>query len=356
MKKGFGFIKNCLISLFLLIAAFAVSLLLHYIFEVQTQITAVFVFAVFLISLLTTGYLFGILSAFAATIAVNYAFTFPYFVLNFTIPENFISGIIMIVISILTSALVTKLKRHEAIKAEGEKERMRANLLRAVSHDLRTPLTTIYASSTTLLDNKATMTDKQKDKITAGIKEDAEWLMRMVENLLSITRIDSGTVKILKVPTVLEELIDAVLLKFRKRYPMQKVDIEIPEEIVVIPMDAILIEQVLVNILENAVYHASGMTELTLRVSIDDRRAVFEVADNGCGIASERLDNLFSGYHSTMRDEPSDSQGKNAGIGLSVCATIIKAHGGEIKAENRKTGGAVFRFILDTEDEEYDTE
>ena len=356
MKNGFDFIKNCLITVFLLAAAFAFSLLLHYIFDVQAQITTVFVFAVFLISLSTTGYLFGIIAAFAATIAVNYAFTFPYFVLNFTIPENLISGIIMIVISILTSALLTKLKRHEAIKAESEKERMRANLLRAVSHDLRTPLTAIYASSTTLLNNKATMTEAQKDKIAAGIKEDSEWLIRMVENLLSITRIDSGTVTIFKTPTVLDELIDAVLLKFRKRYPTQKVDIKITEEIVIIPMDAILIEQVLVNILENAVHHASGMTELGLRVFVENYRAIFEITDDGCGIAPERLDTIFTGYHNTSRDEPSDGQKKNAGIGLSVCATIIKAHGGEIEAENRTTGGAVFRFTLDTEDEEYDTE
>ena len=233
--------------------SFGISLLFQYIFEVQEHITTVFVFAVFLISLLTKGYVYGILAAFAGTIAVNYAFTFPYFALNFTIPVNFISGIIMIIVSILTSALTTKLKQHEAMKAESERERMRANLLRAVSHDLRTPLATIYASSTTLLDNKDTITEEQRDKIVVGIKEDSEWLVRMVENLLSITRIDSGTVKILKAPTVLEELIDSVALKFKKRYPAQKVEIEIPNDMIMIPMDAILIEQVIVNILENAV-------------------------------------------------------------------------------------------------------
>ena len=108
----------------------------QYIFEVQEHITAVFVFAVFLISLWTKGYIYGILAAFAGTIAVNYAFVFPYFALNFTIPVNLISGIAMIVISILTSALTTKLKQHEATKAESERERMRANFLRAVSWDI----------------------------------------------------------------------------------------------------------------------------------------------------------------------------------------------------------------------------
>lgn len=348
MKKISNYIKDSLITVVLLGLSFGISLLFQYIFEVQEHISTVFVFAVFLISFFTKGYVCGILAAFISAIAVNYAFTFPYFALNFTIPVNLISGIVMIVISILTSALTTKLKQHEATRTESEKERMRANLLRAVSHDLRTPLTTIYASSTTLLDNRKTMTEEQRDKIIVGIKEDSEWLVRIVENLLSITRIDSGNVKIIKTPTVLEELIDSVILKFKKRYPTQKVEIEIPEDMIVIPMDAILIEQVIVNILENAVQHADGMTKLTLRVFTLGNHAIFEVKDNGCGIAPDRLETIFTGYYSS-KDEVADSQKKNAGIGLSVCATIIKAHGGDIKAENSKIGGAVFRFTLDTE-------
>lgn len=225
----------------------AYFLLFQYTFEVQEHITTVFVFAVFLVSLFTDGYLYGVCAAFIGTVAVNYAFTFPFFALDFTPPVNLISGIIMIAIAILTSALTTKLKQHEAMKAESEKEYMRANLLRAVSHDLRTPLTTIYGSSTTLLENSSAMTEEQKAKIAAGIKEDAQWLIRMVENLLSVTRIDTGQVKIIKTPTVLEELIDAVILKFKKRYPAQSVEIEIPDDMIIIPMDAILIEQVIVN-------------------------------------------------------------------------------------------------------------
>lgn len=354
MKKMYKSLKDIIITIVLLLAAFSISLLFQYIFEVQEHITTIFVFFVFLISLLTDGYIYGILAAFVGTVAVNYAFTFPYFDLNFKIPANFISGIIMIIISILTSALVTKLKRHETEKAEGEKERMRANLLRAVSHDLRTPLTTIYASSTTLLDNKENVSDEKREKIILGIKDDSEWLIRMVENLLSITRIDSGNVKIVKTPTVLEELIDSVVIKFKKRYPNQKVEIEIPNELIIIPMDAILIEQVIVNILENAVQHAVGMTKLTLRVFTLGHRAIFEIKDNGCGIAHDKINKIFTGYYTTG-EMVADGQRRNTGIGLSVCETIIKAHGGDIKAENIKTGGAIFRFTLDTEEEIYDS-
>ena len=349
MKKISSRIKNILITIVVLCLSFFISLLFQNVFGVQEHITTIFVFAVFLISLSTEGYIYGIIAAFVSMLAVNYAFTFPFFALNFTIPVNLISAIVMIVVAVLTSALTTKLKRHEAMKAESEKEHMRANLLRAVSHDLRTPLTTIYGSTSTLLENRDKLTEEQQDKILQGIKEDSQWLVRMVENLLSITRIDSGKVKIIKSPTVLEELIDSVIIKFRKRYDEQEISLDIPDDIVVIPMDAMLIEQVIINILENAVQHAKNMTKLSLRVFVLGKQAIFEIKDNGCGIRKERLEHIFTGYYEA-NDEPADSHKRNSGIGLSVCATIIRAHGGDISAENIKSGGAVFRFTLSTED------
>lgn len=345
--------KDILISTLMLLLAFGISMLFQHIFKVQEHITTVFIFAVFLISLMTKSYIYGLLSAVIGTLAVNYAFTFPYFAIDFITPVNLISGIVMVVVSILTGAFTTKLKQHEALKAESEKESMRANLLRAVSHDLRTPLTTIYGSSTTLLENGEAMTQAQKDKILEGIKEDSQWLVRMVENLLSVTRIDSGEVELIKTPTVLEELIDTVVLKFKKRYPTQQITIELPEELVIIPMDAILIEQVLINLLENAVQHAEGMTELSLRVFVIGKQVAFKIRDNGKGIDPRKMGTIFSGYASAKT--VADGQKRNAGIGLSVCSAIIKAHGGSITAENSKAGGAVFRFILDVEEESDDT-
>ena len=112
-----------------------------------------------------------------------------------------------------------------------------------------------------------------------------------------------------------------------------------------------LSQQVIVNILENAVQHAQGMRELSLKVFTAGNHAVFEIADDGCGIPPERLEDLFTGYLET-KGASADHKKHNMGIGLSVCATIIKAHGGTICAENRKSGGAVFRFSLDLEDSE----
>ena len=353
MNKLTSHICDTAITIGLLCAAFFISVLLQTKLDIPEQVTTTFACAVFVISTVTEGYVYGIAAAFISTVAINYAFTFPYFGLNFTIPTNFFSAIVMLIISVPTSALTTKVKRQKELKAETEKERMRANLLRAVSHDLRTPLTTIYSSSTALLENRDTMSPAQQEKILKGIKEDAEWLTRMVENLLSITRIDSGRVKIDTIPVVLEELIDTVILKFKKRYPDQHLEIEIPDELALISMDPILIEQVILNLLENAVQHASGMTELSLRVFIRNNHAIFELRDNGCGIREDRLVRIFSG-NEVADDLPADSHKRNAGIGLSVCSTIIKAHGGEISAENVKSGGALFRFTLNLEDSDYE--
>lgn len=345
--------KNILLASAILCTCFGLCLIIHHLYKVLSLIPAIFVLGVFIISVITPGYLYGIIAALISVLAVNFAFTFPFFSFNFTLPENIISTIILLVVTIVTCSLTTKIKMQEVIKAESDKERMRANLLRAVSHDLRTPLTTIYGSSSALLDNYEGFSDEQCKQMIAGIKEDSDWLSRMVENLLSITRLDGAKVNLIKTPTALDELIDSVLVKFTKRYPNRKILIHIPEELVVIPMDVLLIEQVIINILDNAVQHAEGMTRITLNVFTISGKAIFEIKDNGCGIAPEKLADIFTGYYSGST-EPSDSKKNNAGIGLSVCASIIKAHGGDIRAENLEEGGCLFRFTLDTEDYEND--
>ena len=352
-SKTKKYIKDILLTMLIMGSAFGISFLLRDVFDISEHITTLFAFAVFIVSLVTDGFGYGIISTFVSVIAINYAFTYPYFGMDFSVPENIFSAIVMLIISFLTSMFTTKLKKWQSVKAESEKERMRANLLRAVSHDLRTPLTTIYGASSSIIENYDKLNDTQKLQMAVGIKEDSEWLIRMVENLLSITRIDSGNVKLIKTTTILDELIDSVILKFKKRYPTQNIELDLPDDIVLIPMDAILIEQVIVNILENSVHHAKGFTRIYLRVFVIDQKAIFEISDNGCGIEESRLDTIFMGYNNRF-DDSSDTKKRNAGIGLSVCATIINAHGGSITAENSKSGGATFRFSLSIEEDIFD--
>lgn len=343
--------QNVLLTVILMVLFCCLSLGVEKIFEADSLVSALFALAVFLISLLTDGYIYGIVASLASVMAINFAFTWPYFAFNFSIPENMVSAIIMLVITITSSALTGKIQKSKKIKAESEREKMRANLLRAVSHDLRTPLTTIYGSSSLIMEQYDSLSWEQIISLVNGVREDAQWLMGMVENLLSVTKIDSGGVKLIKTPTVLEELIDSVLIRFRKRYPNQKIEIDIPEDFISIPMDAVLIEQVLVNMLENAVQHAEGMTELTLKVFVMGDKAIFEIIDDGCGIPKDRMEDIFTGYFE-KKDAPADNQKSSMGIGLSVCASIIKAHAGNISVENRKSGGCIFRFALQMDEQD----
>lgn len=334
------------VSLFI---CFFLNLAVQEVYHSRTLIPMIFVLGVFLVSWKTQGYFWGIVASLISVLLVNYTFTYPYWAFDLISPECIFSAVVMLIVSILTGTLTTKLKVQEKIRAEIERERMRANLLRAVSHDLRTPLTSIYGSTSTILEHYDALTKEQRIKLTQEVQEDAQWLIRMVENLLSVTRIDDGKVQIKKVPTVLEELIDTVIVKFRKHFPKQKLTVMIPDNFISIPMDAMLIEQVLTNMLENAVNHAHGMTELILSVEQRGNRAYFAVQDDGCGISADRMKMLFTGYLDRI-DQPLDGTRHNMGIGLSVCSAIVKAHGSEIIVKNLPTGGAKFTFSLEMED------
>ena len=252
--------KDVWVLLAALIGAFACVTLIQFISgRIDGVASMVFLLAVFFVSMYTDGYWWGVAGSVISVLAVNFAFRAPYFAFNFTIPENIFSGVVMLVVSFMTSTLTTRIKKQEQLRMESETEKMRANLLRAVSHDLRTPLTSIYGSCSTVIDNYDSLGREQKIKLLSEACADAQWLNRMVENLLSVTRIDADGVAIQKTPTVLEELVDTVLVRFQKLHPGVPVEVKLPDDFIVIPMDSMLIQQVLTNLLENAALHAAAV-------------------------------------------------------------------------------------------------
>ncbi len=348
MKKQL--LRDAVITLCTLVTVFVLVLLLQKFIAVDRLIPMLFVLGVFVVALKTKGFFWGIAASLLGVLAVNYAFMFPYYAIDLLTPVNMATAVVMLAVSIMTSTLTTQISIQQEVKANAERERMRANLLRAISHDLRTPLTSIYGTCSVMIENYDSIEKAKQMELMDDMRKDADWLIRMVENLLAVTRIDEKRLMISKTPTVLEELIDSVLVKFHKHYPQQMVELSLPDEFVSIPMDPMLIEQVLTNMLENAVIHAEGMNTLMLSVSLKGHQAHFCISDDGCGIAKERLDGLFAGY--LDRDQTvSDGQRKGMGIGLFVCAAIVKAHGGEIVARNLPEGGAAFAFALDMEEE-----
>ena len=304
----------------------------------------IFVLCIHVGARLTNGYAWGIAASLAAVLLVNFVFTYPFMEFNFTIAGYPLTFVTMLTVSISTSALTTAVKKQERLRLEGEKVKMRADLLRSVSHDLRTPLTSIAGSASVLLDSPELPEDKRRE-LLGGIRDDSEWLIGMVENLLSITRVGGEGAQIQKMPEAVEEVVADAVRKFRKLYPELPVETEVPEEVLFVPMDAVLICQVLTNLLENAVLHGRTTSRITVRVTSGAGRAKFVVEDDGGGIDAEALPLLFEDKPAGAA--PVDSKGRhNMGIGLTVCRTIVKAHGGDMSAANRPGGGAVFWFEL----------
>ncbi len=351
MRSYKSILKDGFYMMATLSAVFLVNLFLVEWFDTQNMTATVFVLGVFLVSCRTQGYFWGILASMICVLAMNWAFTDPFWAFDLISPECISAALVMLIVASMTSALTTRLKKQEKLKAEAEKERMRGNLLRAVSHDLRTPLTSICGACSAIIENYEEIPVEKQKRMLQDISSDAKWLTRMVENLLSVTRVDGASMQLKKQETVLDELVDALLVKFQKHYPGQKVIVQMPDYVISVPMDAILIEQVLMNLLENAVFHAKGMKHLWLRIEHRGSKALFCVEDDGCGIPEGRQAQLFTGNLDS--ETPTDSSRSSMGIGLSVCRTIIKAHGSDIQARNRREGGAIFYFSLEMENTDH---
>lgn len=340
-------LANWLISILILAGACLLCAWLRHISTTDVHVPLIFVLAVLIISLTTDGYFYGIFASLVSVIGVNWAFTYPYMEINFTIAGYPMTFLVMLAVSIVISTLTTKVHEHEKLRHETEQAELRANLLRSVSHDLRTPLTSIIGSISTVLDTGDSIDSTQRDMLLSDAKKDAEWLVRMVENLLSITRI-SGTedANISKSPELVEEVIGECCGKFKKRNPGIALDIKVPEQPVTVNMDAMLIEQVIMNLMDNSVHHGKTTSKISVRVTTENGSAVIRVSDDGQGIDPKIISEIFKGQL-----DPDDSS-RFRGIGLAVCKTIISAHGGEISAANLPEGGAEFKFTLPMEENE----
>lgn len=337
------------ITLLVLVGAVFICTLLRFLDDGNVYVSMIFLLAVLVISRFTSGYLYGILAAVISVFGVNYVFTYPYFALNFTISGYPLTFISMLAASVLTSAMTTQVKEQQRLQMESEREKMRGNLLRAVSHDLRTPLTSIVGSASAVLDNEGLLSPEEVRELLTGVRDDAQWLIRMVENLLSITRIGGEPAALAKQPEAAEEVMAESARKFAKQFPEIRLEVSAPQELLIVPMDAILIEQVMGNLMENAALHGKTTSRVRLSLARQGDAALFSVEDDGQGIPPDKLPVLFEGYLGNSDAREADGK-RSMGIGLSVCRTIIAAHGGSLTAENLPRG-ARLQFTLPLEKE-----
>ena len=339
---------------------------------VENNSALVFTLAVAVVSILTDGYFYGVVGSIVGAFFTNYYFMAPYAEFSLSRVGYPVATLSMLTISIIVCALTSRVKQQKAeaerreqntkrlyeineklnqektaIELQSERERIRGNILRAVSHDLRTPLTTISGSASVLM--SSTEISSQNVQMVQDIKNEADALIIMVENLLSVTRIQGGHLPLTKREEMLEEVAGDAVLTTRRRFPNRSVEMEPGEDILYFPMEPMLIKQVIINLLENAARHSGNSEPITLKLYRRDEWAVTEVCDRGRGLPQEVIQAVKES-RPISRDISGDST-RGMGIGLSVCGSIIKAHNGFFEAENSPDGGAVFRFGLPLSEE-----
>ena len=260
--------------------------------------------------------------------------------------DSFESSILLSILGECAISLENKKISREKEETEllAKNEKMRANLLRAISHDLRTPLTSISGNADNLLSNGESFDSDTKQQIYTDIYNDSVWLTNLVENLLSVTRLEDGNMKLNKSAELIDEIIVEALNHINKRSVEHKITVCENEDILLVDVDARLIVQVIINIVDNAIKYTPKGSEITISTQKKDKMLSVSIADNGNGITDNVKDKVFDMFY-TGANKIADSR-RSLGLGLSLCKTIISAHGGEITVSDNNPHGAVFTFTL----------
>ena len=351
---------NLGVTVVLLLAATFSSLVLGGLIGGTANAQMLFLLAVLLIARFTDGYLWSVGASIVSVPLVNYMFTYPYFSFNLTISGYLLTFLTMLAVSLIVSVLTARIKQQEQIRLDAEREKLRANLLRAVSHDLRTPLTSIVGATGAILDN-ALPPEKQRE-LLADVNADAQWLLRMIENQLAITRIQGETAPLHTETEVVEDVLAEAAIKFQKHFPDIKVDMDLCDDILLADMDAVLIEQVVLNLLENAVYHGKHTTRVRLSAERSGRFVLVTVSDDGAGIDPEKIMNKArkQGILTKPESEYTEKEIQNLillpgfstnetvtefsgrGVGMDVVKANVEKCGGSIIVDSKKGEGTTF--------------
>jgi two-component system sensor histidine kinase KdpD len=230
----------------------------------------------------------------------------------------------------------------QAARIDAESQRMRNALLSSVSHDLRTPLATIAGASSLLAEQSETLTSDVRRELAESIYEESDRLNRLVTNLLDITRLESGAVQLKREWQPLEEVIGAVLRRLEKKRASHPIQLQVPANLPLVPIDSLLIQQVFLNLLENAMKYSSDGSPISLAASASKEGVLVEVADRGSGLERDDCQRVFEKFYRSSQQQSTGG----VGLGLTVCRGIVEAHGGRIWAENRPDGGASFKFTI----------
>jgi K+-sensing histidine kinase KdpD len=316
---------------------------------------------VYLLGIVIVSLRYGFAASLFATalsgFCVDLIFIPPYFSLAVSDFRHVVMFGVMFFVAVVISRLTQQAREQaeareqlareaQRSQLEVETERLRNALLSSVSHDLRTPLGVITGSASTLLSDDGVLTDAARRDLLATVYEEAERLNRLVANLLDMTRLASGALRVVKEWHPVDELVGVALARVESRLAGRQVDVQLPAELPPVAVDAVLVEQVLINLLENAAKYTpkNSALSITAHASTSPRGAemIVEVADVGPGIPVEERTRIFEKFHRLGHER----EGISAGLGLAICRGIVEAHGGRIWVDARSGGGSAFRLSL----------
>lgn len=260
--------------------------------------------------------------------------------------DSFENDILLALLGEIAFALEIEEVKYQKNQADlkAENEQLRADLLRSISHDLRTPLTSISGNADILMTNGNLLTNEHKQKLYADIYDDSQWLINLVENLLSITRIEDRTIQLKIEPQIMEDVITEALEHVSRKKTEHHIDIQLDDELLMANMDACLIIQVIINIVNNAIKYTPPTSHIMIHCYRQDDKIFVEIQDDGPGIPDDQKQKIFEKFYSIHEDIVDGK--RSMGLGLALCQTIIHAHGGTIEVLDCYPHGAMFKFSL----------
>ncbi len=318
----------------------------------EATVVIVFVLSVLLTALCTTEVSYCLAAAILSTLGFNFFLVDPRF--SFRIRGADVPGTIavMFVVAFVASYLVTQLRASERASVEAQitaqNEQLRADLLRSVSHDLRTPLTAISGNADVLLDQSVMLDEAQRRALVEDIHDDATWLTGVVENLLAVTRLEDGKVALEHDVELIDEVVEEALRHVSPDVKYHNLVFDSTEEMLLVRMDAQVMVQVVVNLVNNAIVHTQAGSHIHVNVARDGAYARVSVADDGPGIPDEEKPRVFESFY-TVPSAASDGR-RGIGLGLPLCKAVVEAHGGELCLTDAVPHGAVFEFTLPLEE------
>lgn len=238
----------------------------------------------------------------------------------------------------------------QTAELETQREQLRANLLRAISHDLRTPLTGISGNAGMLMEKSFSLDESKKQEMYRSIYDDSMWLVNLTENLLSITRIENGTMPLRRNAELIDDIFHEALSHVDRRAMEHEIHVELADDMLMANMDARLIIQVIINIVNNAIKYTPEGSQICLSAKREKRMVRIEIADNGSGISDAVKRRLFDMFYTANAGGAGADSRRGLGLGLSLCKSIVEAHGGSITVRDNQPHGAVFSFTLPLEE------